>query len=1358
MAKKDTVFIDIQTSDGGSMQRVAVSAKKLGVALDDVGVATTKTGKGARNADRNLKGLSKQSSNTTKNFSKMAQGMTGGLVPAYAILASNVFAITAAFQFLKQAADFRVIQDSQVAFTGATGVGMRTLTADIQEASGAMLTFQAASEAAAIGIASGLGSGQITELAEGAGNLSKILGRDVTDSFNRLVRGVTKAEPELLDELGITLRLADASEAYAATLGKTAQDLTKFEKKQAVFLDVQTQLEKKYNQVARATDVQANSIARLGVAFDRVMKHVKSFTATIGEPVAEFFTKNIESLAAALALLAIPILKSIIPGLNTFAATSRESADEAAAAFERSRKELEKLERQADKIAAKGDPLKAAQGALLGKTGQGTTGGGATADALRSGNTPERRQIAAALRFAKEGKGVVEQMSKKQARAYKASLRAMLKDAKNFGDRAAIEFEKAENAAARSAQGMKVKWKSALASMQSATAKFAKGVDLIFKAVGFVGLLLMLKDIGVQLLEMMNIIKSSKGFEGLQEQAKNLAAGFKDLNKEFSTFAGTQKTIGSNTLAGFKAMGLMVEQTSNKMIEAAEALNTFADKDAAMQAAGISEFTKEHEDEIKALEQKAKTNTRFIKTYDELQEAIKAQTLQITQMGQIERAQQLARGKQLKEGTQAYKDFMNEQLQMGGALQGLMSTGLGLEDKNTLKALKTLEKEYNDFQALFAKGLDTTALQAGLKSTLDQQIEIFEKAKKNTGSLTDEQQKYLDVLTAVRNQGGPITEADIKAIKDAAASLVNLGAVAGTIQEQTTATNLRYQETVNALGQYKTSVSDLISEIETLRDEENNLQTKGYAARVKTLEDQLKVLESIGALEIDFANRKRRAEAKFIRQKQGATKLQLEEINRSEKILGNNIEIQKIEETFRLAKLGNLEIDERRREELNSQLDILNAQNESLERQRDMSLQIRDAGMQGLESGLQSQISAVLKGEEKSLKDALLGVVKSITDSMIDALSKSLTEKIMVKFIKGFETTEMKQKKAVREGVEEGADTLAEDFETSVDSATQKMATALDEAALRFADAIRDACSHCCMGSGSGDAPGPRPPTTTPEFVAEVNRPDVISEAAVNAERQAKAAGDAADNLEKVAEETGEGGGFSNFFKRLGEGLFGTKEEIPLSGDEKVIGTTNLGTDVVQDPGTKRVGGLFKNFTKNFGAIFEKNTEAGLGAKLGTLFKGLGTDLGGIFNTFKDGLGSLFSGMMGGGSNILGTVFSFLGFGRSGIYPPMGYATGGIARGSQAGYPAVLHGSEAVVPLPDGKSIPVTMPKGSGGGMQNNNVGVTINIDNQGQASADTDSDSQQAAILGERIAEVVKEELLNQKRNGGILSPFGVA
>ena len=40
-------------------------------------------------------------------------------------------------------------------------------------------------------------------------------------------------------------------------------------------------------------------------------------------------------------------------------------------------------------------------------------------------------------------------------------------------------------------------------------------------------------------------------------------------------------------------------------------------------------------------------------------------------------------------------------------------------------------------------------------------------------------------------------------------------------------------------------------------------------------------------------------------------------------------------------------------------------------------------------------------------------------------------------------------------------------------------------------------------------------------------------------------------------------------------------------------------------------------------------------------------------------------------------------------------ATGGILSGAQSGYPAVLHGTEAVVPLPDGKTIPVEIAGGS---------------------------------------------------------------
>ena len=101
------------------------------------------------------------------------------------------------------------------------------------------------------------------------------------------------------------------------------------------------------------------------------------------------------------------------------------------------------------------------------------------------------------------------------------------------------------------------------------------------------------------------------------------------------------------------------------------------------------------------------------------------------------------------------------------------------------------------------------------------------------------------------------------------------------------------------------------------------------------------------------------------------------------------------------------------------------------------------------------------------------------------------------------------------------------------------------------------------------------------------------------------------------------------------------------------------------------------------------------------------------------------------------------------------YAMGGIARGRDAGYPAVLHGTEAVVPLPNGREIPVEMTGGSGG---TNNVSVNISMDNQGGSQQQSTADSGQMKQLGLVISGAVQEELQRQKRPGGILSPYGAA
>ena len=44
----------------------------------------------------------------------------------------------------------------------------------------------------------------------------------------------------------------------------------------------------------------------------------------------------------------------------------------------------------------------------------------------------------------------------------------------------------------------------------------------------------------------------------------------------------------------------------------------------------------------------------------------------------------------------------------------------------------------------------------------------------------------------------------------------------------------------------------------------------------------------------------------------------------------------------------------------------------------------------------------------------------------------------------------------------------------------------------------------------------------------------------------------------------------------------------------------------------------------------------------------------------------------------------------------LGFSQGGIASGPSSGYPAMLHGTEAIVPLPNGRSIPVEMSGGGG--------------------------------------------------------------
>jgi len=89
------------------------------------------------------------------------------------------------------------------------------------------------------------------------------------------------------------------------------------------------------------------------------------------------------------------------------------------------------------------------------------------------------------------------------------------------------------------------------------------------------------------------------------------------------------------------------------------------------------------------------------------------------------------------------------------------------------------------------------------------------------------------------------------------------------------------------------------------------------------------------------------------------------------------------------------------------------------------------------------------------------------------------------------------------------------------------------------------------------------------------------------------------------------------------------------------------------------------------------------------------------------------------------------------------YATGGIARSPQLAMFGEGSMPEAYVPLPDGRSIPVTM-QGAGAG------NIIVNVDAKG---TQVEGDNNRGRQLGGAISAAVQAELIKQQRPGGLLN-----
>jgi hypothetical protein len=129
-----------------------------------------------------------------------------------------------------------------------------------------------------------------------------------------------------LDELGILVRLDDATEQYAAQLGVAASSLTNFQRSQAFANATIDQGLQKYESLA---NVELSGFSKLAATFSDLGHTIIGFVSSALEPLASFLASSQVALFGLLAALTKGIVGQALPFLTEFSQKAAQSASNA---------------------------------------------------------------------------------------------------------------------------------------------------------------------------------------------------------------------------------------------------------------------------------------------------------------------------------------------------------------------------------------------------------------------------------------------------------------------------------------------------------------------------------------------------------------------------------------------------------------------------------------------------------------------------------------------------------------------------------------------------------------------------------------------------------------------------------------------------------------------------------------------------------------------------------------------------------------------------------------------------------------------------------------------------------------------
>ena len=1283
MAKKqEVVEILLKLSDGGTIPVLGKKAKKAGKEVDDMG-------RKAQNTDRAVKGLTQQSSNQTKEFSKLAT-MQGGLVQVYATIAAQVFAVSAAFQFLKSSMEMRNLIEGQMAFGATTGVAYRTLTHDIQKATGGMLQFKEAAQAAAIGTAAGLSAGQMEQIGVAAKNTSLALGRDLTDSFNRLTRGITKAEPELLDELGIVLRLEPAMKAYANSIQKNVKDLTQFEKSQAVANEVLEQAETKFGAITKIMDPSAFALQQFAVAFDELMMKVQKGTAEFMIPIMQFASENVMALVGALTLFLAPILKSILPDFEAMATAAQTNfseaalaADDAAMAFERA-KAASKQAGGADMGPSQSSKDYMSKHKI--KAGKGMPEGQLS-----------KRQLEIRKRHLKEGVGFAKNMNRRQLADYKKflidqeiALSASQGKKQALLKRTELQFK------AHTARMVMI-FRQGQQMMVAIQARAAKLMNGAMRLMGWAGIILMIGQAVVSLYEW--IVGVDEAAKAEKELAEGIEERYGGLTQEIEKMNDVQNA----GLLGFRGS---IEQIGNafastdvkkSMEDYAKALTIKDDFNRVMAIAEISTSLKNLADlsgdaggEIKAV-------------YDQMAKHVPITEASATALEAL--------GLRMQAGAAASKNFSQTSKALSASLRGLAGSAKKLPFANQIENLRTMVNNSASMLSMGQVAIDAQtdnrdAAQAQVNQVKANQDAVrrakeFQQAHARAYNNRSQQNPYTDAdMDALAQQYGFRSRADASWIANRSEDVfadsggLNLEAALKELEKQQkvlddmNASKKTYtdqqkeeQELLTTMLQKQIDQKGILTDQLALQiDMASKGMSTGVAAkqaqeefkntkanldlRQKTLDLEMAEL-ALTAIKDDASEEEKKAAAFLVEQKKDM--VELSTAQQTQTALEVKFNKLKIEQNHELLLLKEKEADLERKRKLES------AQNEAALMTAGTHAEVRLLNEQKVTHMQEKQSEAIERRKtlEEQLKTfrATAGFDEEEARKRQEAINALKDEELI--------TEQMITNEIMKQ---QGMDLIGK-TDRGIDSNRMKLSN------------MRGGGNFLGMGLGN----------VTPQGV-ELNK--------LLAQHNTDVATASTTTLENGKNQL-------EVLKAQAVAQADLNTEIELANSTASIlqnGFVSMFQAMID--GTKSFGDAMKDVMKQ---VLADLAAAYMRAAALKMLQAMGLP----------GLpGARYGGVMSAS-------------GKS-------YATGGIAHGPQSGYMATLHGTEAVVPLGNDRSIPVEMRGGMGG----NVVNVTVNMSG-GQANTTTTGDGQMQG-LGRAIGGLVQQHLQQEMRPGGLLNQQG--